>query len=183
MVERPALGCQARSIKATDTIPPIAYPTAQPLTDPSTPDLPCAILSNTSLLAGRAPMNSYLILKNLHMTLAAISIAGFVFRGVLVLRDSAWIQHRLLKVVPHVVDTLFLLSGIVLAVMLHQYPGTHHWLTAKVVGLLVYIVLGTLGLKRAPSKLSKVVCMVLAVAVFIWIVGIALHRHPLAWLA
>jgi uncharacterized membrane protein SirB2 len=128
-------------------------------------------------------MDQYLLFKHLHTTLAAISILGFLFRGALVLKDSPWMKGKFLRVAPHVVDTLFLLSGIILAVIIGQFPGPNGWLAAKLIGLVVYIVLGTFALKRAPTKKSKAVFMLAAVLTFIWIIGIALNRHPLAWLA
>ena len=52
---------------------------------------------------------------------------------------------------PHVVDTVLLASAIALAVMTHQYPLANRWVTAKVAGLLVYIGLGTIALKRGKT--------------------------------
>ena len=48
--------------------------------------------------------------------------------------------------------------------MLHQYPATHAWLTAKVIGLLAYIVLGSLALKRGRTKAIRITCLGLALA-------------------
>lgn len=48
---------------------------------------------------------------------------------------------------PHVNDTVLLASGIVLAITIRQYPGVSPWLTAKLLGLLGYILLGMVAFR------------------------------------
>jgi len=58
--------------------------------------------------------------KLVHMSAVAISFAGFFARGVGMLGDAAWIRHRLAKTLPHVVDTVLIVSAIWLAWTLRQ---------------------------------------------------------------
>src|SRR5690606_2556367 len=85
-------------------------------------------------------------IKHLHMLLAVVSLFGFVLRGAWMLRDSPLLQQRVVRVLPHVVDTLLLATAVALAVMSAQYPLVTGWVTAKVVGLIAYIVLGVIAL-------------------------------------
>jgi len=85
----------------------------------------------------------YIALKHLHVTFVALSGLLFLVRGIWMLRASPNLEQRWARIVPHIVDTLLLASAIGLAVVSHQYPGQMPWLTAKVVGLVAYIVLGT----------------------------------------
>lgn len=125
----------------------------------------------------------YLPLKYLHAGLALISIGGFVLRWIWMMRGSPLLSHTLVRRLPHLVDTLFLLSGLTLAAAISQYPFVHDWLTAKVVALVLYIVFGTLALKRAPNRIWKTVFFVLAVTTFVYILGVATTWNTLSWLA
>jgi len=122
-------------------------------------------------------------LRYLHMALAATSLALFVLRGLWMLRDSPRLRDRWVRIVPHVVDTAFLASGIALAVLLRQYPLVHGWLTAKVFGLIGYIILGSVALKQGRTRGVRAGAFALALAVFAYIVGVARMKTPLSWAA
>jgi uncharacterized membrane protein SirB2 len=121
----------------------------------------------------------YLVLRHLHVSCVIVSGLGFFLRGVWMLSGSPMLNRRWVRVVPHVVDTGLLGSAIAMAVISHQYPFAQGWLTAKVVGLLIYIALGTMALKRGKSKASRAVFFVLALLAFAYIVSVALARNPL----
>ncbi len=121
---------------------------------------------------------SYLLLKNLHIGCVMLSGAGFLLRGLWMLADSPWLQRPSVRVLPHLVDTVLLTSAIALAVLSGQYPFAAAWLTAKLVGLLIYIGCGTMALKRAPSKAQRAVFLVAALTAFAYIVTVALTRSP-----
>lgn len=125
----------------------------------------------------------YLALKHFHMTCVALSLSGFVLRGVWMFTGHRLLNHRLTRILPHVVDTGLLASAIALTVTISQYPLQAPWLTAKVAGLLVYILLGTLAIKRGRTMLVRGAAFAGAVLVFSWIVSVALSRNPAGWLA
>lgn len=122
---------------------------------------------------------SYLALKHLHVTCVVLSGLGFALRGWWMLNDSPLLKARLTRVAPHVVDTLLLGSALVMAWQSSQYPFAHGWLTAKLFGLLAYILCGTMALKRARTTGRRVVFLVLALLAYAYIVGVALTRNPL----
>ena len=121
----------------------------------------------------------YISLKVAHVSCVAISYALFVVRGVWMMRGSALLQRRWVRIVPHAVDTVLLASAIALAIMLHQYPLANGWLTAKVAGLLVYIGLGMIALKRGKTRRTRIAAWLVAQAVFFYIVAVAITRSPL----
>ncbi len=123
----------------------------------------------------------YVSIKFVHIGCVAISYALFVLRGIWMLRESALLQQRWVKIAPHAVDTLLLASAIALALISRQYPLAHGWLTAKVAGLLLYIGLGTLALKRGKTRRTRMAAWLAAQAVFFYIVAVALTRQPLPW--
>jgi uncharacterized membrane protein SirB2 len=123
----------------------------------------------------------YVALKIAHVSCVAVSYALFVARGVWMLRESGLLRRRWVKIVPHVVDTLLLASAVALAVMSHQYPLVNDWLTAKVAGLLIYIGLGTVALKRGKTRRTRITAWLAAQVVFFYIIVVALTRTPLPW--
>ncbi len=93
-----------------------------------------------------------LSLKLVHMGAAALSVGLFALRGAWMLLESPLREARWTRVVPHVVDTLFLATGLWLALRIGQYPFVQPWLTAKVLALAGYIILGSIALKRGRTR-------------------------------
>lgn len=122
------------------------------------------------------------MLKTLHVTAAVLSISGYFLRGMLMLFDSPLLRARAMRIVPHIVDTLLLASAVALAVRIHQYPLVHGWLTAKVLALIAYIVVGAMGLHYGRTKRIRALAFGAALLIFAYIVGVALTRQPfLGW--
>ena len=121
----------------------------------------------------------YLLLKLTHVTCVALSYAGFVLRGIWMIRDSRMLERPWVRVLPHVVDTVLLASAIALAVVLKQYPLVAPWLTAKVAGLALYIVLGMVALRYGATRRIRTGAWIVAQAVFLYIVAVALTRNVL----
>lgn len=123
----------------------------------------------------------YLALKALHVSCVATSYALFMLRGLWMIYRPQWLQQRWARVLPHVVDTVLLGSAIAMALMIRQYPLVAGWLTAKLLALLLYIVLGSVALKRGRTRKQRVAAWFAAQAVFFYIVAVALTRNPLPW--
>lgn len=117
-------------------------------------------------------------IKGVHVGCAALTLCGFVMRGVWMMRDSPMRRRRWVRVVPHVVDTVLLVSAVVLAVGIHQYPVRDAWLTAKVVGLVGYIGFGMVALRYGRSRRVRVGAWVVAISVFFYVVAVAVSRSP-----
>jgi len=118
------------------------------------------------------------LLKAVHVGSAIFSITGFVLRGMWALQDSPLLKARTTRILPHVVDTVLLVSAIALALRSAQYPFVHAWLSAKVLALLVYIVLGSIALKYGRSRWVRTLSFGLALGVFLYIVAVAVTRSP-----
>ena len=126
---------------------------------------------------------SYTLLKHLHVTCVVTTILLFVVRGTWMIQGTLRHQGRWVRVVPHVIDTVLLASAIAMVILLGQYPGTAGWLTAKVIGLLLYIVFGTLALKRGRTLRARVAAFGAALAAFDYVVSVALTHDPRGILA
>ncbi|HZR01642.1 MAG TPA: SirB2 family protein [Burkholderiales bacterium] len=122
---------------------------------------------------------TYQSVKLIHVTCVVLTLTLFLLRSAWALQGSPRLQQRWAKVVPHVIDTVLLASAIWLAYQLGQAPLRDSWLTAKLVGLLVYIATGTYVIKRARTQPGRLLALILALITFAYIVGVALTKNPL----
>ena len=111
----------------------------------------------------------YWPLKYAHLALALLSLTGFLLRGFWMIRASPLLDRRATRTVPHVVDTLFLLSGVALVLTLSLPVMQSPWLLAKFAGLVV-----TLAVRQ--------IAFVGALSAFAYIVGAAVSKSPASWL-
>lgn len=116
------------------------------------------------------------MIKLIHMSTAFISISLFMLRGFWVFRESPMMTKKWVKILPHVNDTVLLITAVFLTIGINQYPFTHDWLTAKFIVLFLYIGFGMFALKRAKELKNKVAFFILALLTFSYIVGVALTR-------
>ena len=121
---------------------------------------------------------NYLAVKSLHVTFVALSISLFTLRGALQWQGVAWRRRRVLRIGPHVVDTVLLGSALWLCWIIGQYPFVQGWLTAKVLALLAYILLGRMALGRTTAKAQRLAAFVAALCCVGYIVGVALTHSP-----
>lgn len=125
----------------------------------------------------------YSTIKSLHFSLAFLSLAGFVARGVLHLRHSPWVKRPFMRVAPHLVDTGLLLTGLWLAWVWRMHEHLQHWLLAKLVALLLYIALGMLAFRFARSDGTRALAWGAAIGVFLYMLAVAHTKQavPLSW--
>ncbi|MDQ7016930.1 MAG: SirB2 family protein [Gammaproteobacteria bacterium] len=119
------------------------------------------------------------VVKQVHVIFALLSIAGFLLRGFWMMKNPLLLHLKLVKVLPHVVDTVLLLSAISLLVMYGWNPLDQSWIMAKIVALLLYIYLGTVALKRGKSKSVRNMAFVAAVVTFVYIYATAISHNPM----
>lgn len=120
---------------------------------------------------------SYLAIKHLHMTSAALSGLLFFVRGIWMLRESPLLHRRWINMSSYVIDTVLLGSALTMVFWSAQYPFVLEWLTVKVLVVLAYIVAGAIALKRGKTKRIRTVAFIVAILLFAFIVKIALTRQ------
>jgi uncharacterized membrane protein SirB2 len=126
----------------------------------------------------------YATLKLLHIGAVMLSFTGFMTRGLGVLYRASWVRHPFARTLPHLIDTVLLLSALGMLWVAHLSPLELPWLRAKFVGLVVYISLGTVALR--PARAGRVgrgitvrlAAWLAALAVFGYIVSVALTKSP-----
>jgi uncharacterized membrane protein SirB2 len=125
---------------------------------------------------------NYVLLKQVHVFFALASIIGFILRWNWKMGGSRLSQMKLTKTAPHVIDTLFLTTGVALAFTINQYPFSTAWLTAKITGLLVYIMLGMFAMSDKISRPWRVTAFLAAISTYAWILTVARFKSPWGFL-
>jgi len=117
------------------------------------------------------------VLKSFHITLAYLTVIGFVVRGLWSIMDSPLREQKWVRVLPHVIDTALLSIGVVMVFSIGA-SFTDGWLAAKMLALLGYIGFGVLTM-RAKSRRLKVTGFLLALASVGYLFAVAFSRSPL----
>ena len=125
----------------------------------------------------------YILIKYVHVTSVVLSVTGFFLHGLLLIRAAPSMNARWFRVLPHINDTILLIAALSLAIMSGQYPFVADWVTAKVFGVITYIILGFLALRAGATRRMRIVFWLAALTVFGWIVSVALTRQPMGFLA
>ena len=125
---------------------------------------------------------NYLLIKHIHVTAAALSILFFIIRAYWSVTENSLLQKKVVKIAPHIIDTVLLVAAIMLSMLLGP-AASQPWVLTKIILLVAYIGVGTVAIKRGRTPGTRAVAAVIAVAIFAYIVGVALNRSPASWLA
>ena len=120
----------------------------------------------------------YFLVKQLHISAAALSIVLFIVRATWSVTGNALLHTRVIRILPHIIDTVLLVCGVILAAMIGP---NQPWILTKILLLIVYIAVGTIAIKRGKTPRTRATAALIAVAVFAYIVGVAVNHDSLSW--
>lgn len=115
-------------------------------------------------------------LKHIHMTLALLTILGFFLRSVWLFTNNAKLQQKWVKITPHIIDTLLLVSGIILW-MTWYGAVAQPWIISKFVMIALYIGFGVVAF-RTQRKALRGIAFSLAILSFATIIYLARTKPP-----
>ena len=93
------------------------------------------------------------MIKSLHIFFVLFSFFSFIARVILATTRPGVLKRKWLKITPHVVDTMLLLSGLTLVIQGHWLTAEYSWLVAKVIALLGYIGFGIITMhQQGPTR-------------------------------
>lgn len=121
----------------------------------------------------------YLFLRHAHIGFVIASVTLFVVRGGLMLAGSPRVHAGVLRYTSYTIDTLLLTAALMLTSVIHQYPFATGWLTMKVFLLVVYVVLGSIALKRGRTQRARVLAFGAALLTVAFLYSVARAHHPL----
>lgn len=119
----------------------------------------------------------YSLLRTAHVVTVYLTLFLFLLRAFWMLRESPRLSARWVRVLPHVNDSALLLAAIAMLVVAGLNPLQQPWLLAKTLGLLAYIALGTIALKRGRTRALRVTALVAALGMFAYIVAVAVTKQ------
>jgi uncharacterized membrane protein SirB2 len=122
---------------------------------------------------------SYLALKYIHIVFVAASFALFFIRGLWAMRAYPPAQETWVRVLPHVVDGVLVLSA--LGMLLGSSGGlwAGNWLAVKIGLVVLYAILSIIALRVLKSTMLRMLAWLLALAVFLFATSVAVLRNPL----
>ncbi len=120
----------------------------------------------------------YQTVKHIHMLAVALSGIFFLVRGRWMMQQSENLQKKWVKVLPHIIDSLLLLAALTLLFSGGWYHSLPSWIVAKILALIIYIGLGTMALKRGKTLEVRLICFVLAISVFVYMILVAISKSP-----
>jgi uncharacterized membrane protein SirB2 len=121
----------------------------------------------------------YEIVKHLHLTTVVLSVVLFLLRFVLNILQSPMLQKRWLKILPHLVDTLLLVSAATLCLLIKQYPLVDAWVTEKLIALVMYVFMVTLALKLGRNSFMRGMGVLGALSWITYAGMVALSKQPI----
>ena len=122
-------------------------------------------------------------IKAVHIAAVILSGLLFLMRGGAVQLGASWAMAAPLRYLSYTIDTVLLTAALMLATIIHQFPFVQGWLTAKVLLLVLYVVLGSFALKRGRTRAVRTSCWIAALLVYLFIFSIARAHNPLGIIA
>lgn len=117
-------------------------------------------------------------IRLLHIVCVVLSGTLFFLRGMGVLTDARWPMALPVRLASYGIDTVLLTVALMLFAMLPGGVFANGWLATKLVLLIVYVILGSYALKRAPSPRARLLCFVAATATYLFMFSIARAHDP-----
>ncbi|AOW78640.1 hypothetical protein A3Q34_18430 [Colwellia sp. PAMC 20917] len=107
----------------------------------------------------------YMIIKHLHITIITLTFVLFLINFVLMMKGSEKANNKLLKIGPHILYTLFVVTFIYLVIVnpLNLYPFVNGWASSKLAGFVIYVLSITLALKWAKTNLWRIAGLISAI--------------------
>ena len=109
------------------------------------------------------------------MLFILLSVGSFIARIMLAEFKPDILSAKAVKIAPHVIDTLLLLSGITLVFSGNWMAGEYGWIITKVMMLIAYIGFGVMAMRSTGIK--RWIGFVLALACFGYIISVAVTKH------
>jgi uncharacterized membrane protein SirB2 len=115
-------------------------------------------------------------LAHTHMLMAMLTIAVFVLQGILALAAPGVLRHKAMRIIPHVIYTLLLVTALTLLVVHGWNPFAFGWITMKIILLIAFIGLGIIAFRPNFPPATRAACWVVALGALLWAYSSALTR-------
>ena len=114
-----------------------------------------------------------MIIKQLHVAFVILTFISFSVRSYWMYAGSKLLRNKVVRIVPHLIDFFLLSTGLIMAVSFYGAFYQRPWLLLKLLGVLIYIVLGSVALKRGKTMKTRIAAVFGSWLVFFYIVIMA----------
>jgi uncharacterized membrane protein SirB2 len=114
------------------------------------------------------------MIKIFHLIFILLSISSFVGRVYLAEKNPDMLEQKWIKIGPHVVNSLLLLTGFALVFQGSWLSAEYGWIVAKLIALVAYVGLGIVAIKSQGDLRWKAFAG--ALACFVYIAAVAVTK-------
>ena len=114
-----------------------------------------------------------MLLKKMHVAFVILTFASFSLRSYWMYTGSRLSRHRAVRIAPHIIDLCLFLTGLSMVVRFYGDINHHPWLLYKLLGVCVYIILGSIALRPGKSRRIRLAAVFGAWAAFLYIIAMA----------
>lgn len=115
------------------------------------------------------------MIKSIHIIFILLSFTSFFSRFALSIIKPELLQKKIIKIAPHIIDTLLLISGVTLVFQGNWLAGEFGWIISKLILLISYIILAVMAMRLKGSK--RWFAFAAAIACYVYIFVIAISKH------
>jgi len=115
------------------------------------------------------------MIKLIHLIFIFSSFISFTGRIILSVAKPALLQNKIIKIAPHVIDTILLISGFTLVFQGNWMNGEYGWIISKFILLLGYVIFGVMAMRL--SGINRWISFVAAITCFIAIFITAITKN------
>lgn len=112
--------------------------------------------------------------KHPHMLAAALFVLLFLLRGWLLFAQAPARQARLLRILPHVLATVLLLTGLGMVHALGIFPV---WAGVKLATLVLVMICSAMAFQRAAGRRAQLAWFLAGLAGLVFIVAVAVRKQ------
>ncbi|WP_370978161.1 SirB2 family protein [Agaribacterium sp. ZY112] len=122
---------------------------------------------------------TFILLKHLHVWCVVLSVMLFCVRLSWLRKQNELLKKRIVRILPHLIDNLMMISGIGMMLILHYHQYLPNWLALKLVLLGSYIMFGLLAMRKKQARLITSSLALLSVFTIVWL---AINKPALSFL-
>jgi uncharacterized membrane protein SirB2 len=115
------------------------------------------------------------MIKIIHILFIFTSFASFVIRFGLSQLNPKILNNKILKIAPHIIDTILLLSGIALVAQGEWLEREYAWVESKIILLICYIIFGIVAMRL--SGFIRWLAFSCAITSYCFIFNIAITKN------
>lgn len=116
---------------------------------------------------------SYFALKHLHVLCAVLTSLSFLIRGAYAISGAAWLSRPVVRIAPHIIDSLLLLAAIGMLWVGGLNPLTTPWILAKIGLLMAYVVVATIAIRRGQTVKTRAQAYGVSIGILLTLFAVA----------